>query len=75
MKETLVYLTHLNYEDTESIMLEKLDLQVCPTIESLVSLRVCAYEINVVEKLLSVRDICNLFVVDAVVVMSAVKFA
>lgn len=28
MKETLVYLTHLNYEDTESIMLEKLDLQV-----------------------------------------------
>eukprot|EP00599_Poterioochromonas_sp_BG-1_P007690 CAMPEP_0173141940 /NCGR_PEP_ID=MMETSP1105-20130129/5798_1 /TAXON_ID=2985 /ORGANISM="Ochromonas sp., Strain BG-1" /LENGTH=1076 /DNA_ID=CAMNT_0014055249 /DNA_START=326 /DNA_END=3556 /DNA_ORIENTATION=+ len=28
MKETLVFLTHLNYEDTESIMLEKLDLQV-----------------------------------------------
>jgi exportin-1 len=28
MKESLVYLTHLNYEDTESIMLEKLDLQV-----------------------------------------------
>lgn len=28
MKETLVYLTHLNYEDTEGIMLEKLDLQV-----------------------------------------------
>jgi exportin-1 len=28
MKEALVYLTHLNYEDTEAIMLEKLDLQV-----------------------------------------------
>lgn len=28
MHETLVYLTHLNYEDTENIMLEKLALQV-----------------------------------------------
>ncbi len=28
MRETVVYLTNLNYEDTESIMLEKLDLQV-----------------------------------------------
>jgi exportin-1 len=28
MRETLVYLTHLNYEDTEAIMLEKLSLQV-----------------------------------------------
>lgn len=28
MRETLVYLTHLNYEDTESIMLDKLALQV-----------------------------------------------
>ena len=28
MREALVYLTHLNYDDTESIMLEKLSLQV-----------------------------------------------
>ena len=28
MRETLVFLTHLNYEDTESIMLEKLEAQV-----------------------------------------------
>ncbi|CAM9899581.1 unnamed protein product [Phaeothamnion confervicola] len=28
MRETLVYLTHLDYEDTEAIMLEKLALQV-----------------------------------------------
>jgi len=28
MRETVVYLTNLNYEDTEAIMLEKLDLQV-----------------------------------------------
>jgi exportin-1 len=28
MRETLVYLTHLDYEDTENIMLEKLALQV-----------------------------------------------
>ena len=28
MREAIVYLTHLNYEDTETIMLEKLDLQV-----------------------------------------------
>ena len=28
MRETLVFLTHLNYEDTESIMLEKLAAQV-----------------------------------------------
>jgi len=28
MREALVYLTHLGYEDTEAIMLEKLDLQV-----------------------------------------------
>ena len=28
MREAIVYLTHLNYEDSESIMLEKLDLQV-----------------------------------------------
>ncbi len=28
MRETIVYLTHLNYEDTASIMLEKLSLQV-----------------------------------------------
>ena len=28
MRETLVYLTHLNYDDTESIMLDKLALQV-----------------------------------------------
>jgi exportin-1 len=28
MRETIVYLTNLNYEDTEAIMLEKLDLQV-----------------------------------------------
>mmetsp|Transcript_7446 Transcript_7446/g.11130 ORF Transcript_7446/g.11130 Transcript_7446/m.11130 type:complete len:584 (-) Transcript_7446:6-1757(-) len=28
MRETLVYLTHLNYEDTENIMLSKLSLQV-----------------------------------------------
>lgn len=28
MRETIVYLTNLNYEDTEGIMLEKLDLQV-----------------------------------------------
>lgn len=75
MKETLVYLTHLNYEDTESIMLEKLDAQVCPAIEPLVSLCVCAYETIFIEKLLSVCDNCDLFVVNAVVVMSVVKFA
>lgn len=28
MRETLVYLTHLNNEDTETIMLEKLSKQV-----------------------------------------------
>jgi exportin-1 len=28
MREAIVFLTHLNYEDTETIMLEKLDLQV-----------------------------------------------
>ena len=28
MRETLVYLTHLNYEDTENIMLDKLSNQV-----------------------------------------------
>mmetsp|Transcript_26423 Transcript_26423/g.43268 ORF Transcript_26423/g.43268 Transcript_26423/m.43268 type:complete len:1071 (-) Transcript_26423:573-3785(-) len=28
MRETLIFLTHLNYEDTENIMLEKLQLQV-----------------------------------------------
>ena len=28
MRETIMYLTNLNYEDTEGIMLEKLDLQV-----------------------------------------------
>ena len=28
MREAIVYLTHLNYEDSETIMLEKLDLQV-----------------------------------------------
>ena len=28
MRETIVYLTHLNYEDTEMIMLEKLEKQV-----------------------------------------------
>ena len=28
MSDTIVYLTHLNYEDSETIMLEKLDLQV-----------------------------------------------
>eukprot|EP01041_Mallomonas_annulata_P009489 gene9489-19720_t len=28
MREAIVYLTHLNYEDTEAIMLEKLDAQV-----------------------------------------------
>eukprot|EP01042_Synura_sphagnicola_P002216 gene2216-2648_t len=28
MRETIIYLTHLNYEDTEEIMLEKLDYQV-----------------------------------------------
>uniref|UniRef100_A0A7S3NJ13 Importin N-terminal domain-containing protein n=1 Tax=Aureoumbra lagunensis TaxID=44058 RepID=A0A7S3NJ13_9STRA len=28
MREALVYLTHLNYDDTESIMLDKLSLQV-----------------------------------------------
>lgn len=28
MRESLVYLTHLNYEDTESLMLDKLALQV-----------------------------------------------
>lgn len=28
MRESIVYLTNLNYEDTEAIMLEKLDLQV-----------------------------------------------
>jgi hypothetical protein len=28
MRETLVYLTHLNYDDTENIMLEKLQYQV-----------------------------------------------
>jgi exportin-1 len=28
MRETLVYLTHLHYEDTESIMLDKLAMQV-----------------------------------------------
>ena len=28
MREAIVYLTHLNYEDTESIMLEKLELQL-----------------------------------------------
>mmetsp|Transcript_6605 Transcript_6605/g.11084 ORF Transcript_6605/g.11084 Transcript_6605/m.11084 type:complete len:1124 (+) Transcript_6605:163-3534(+) len=28
MRETIVYLTNLNYEDSEAIMLEKLDLQV-----------------------------------------------
>ena len=27
MRETLVYLTHLNYDDTENIMLEKLQYQ------------------------------------------------
>jgi exportin-1 len=27
MRETLVYITHLDYEDTETIMLEKLALQ------------------------------------------------
>jgi len=32
MRETVVYLTNLNYEDTEAIMLEKLDLQVWKTI-------------------------------------------
>jgi exportin-1 len=31
MRETLVYLTHLNYEDTESIMLDKLAAQVDKT--------------------------------------------
>jgi len=28
MRETLVYLTHLNYDDTENIMLDKLQYQV-----------------------------------------------
>ena len=28
MRETLVYLTHLNYDDAETIMLEKLQYQV-----------------------------------------------
>lgn len=28
MKETLVYLTHLDYQDTQNIMLEKLNRQV-----------------------------------------------
>ena len=28
MREALVYLTHLNYDDTEAIMLEKLSAQV-----------------------------------------------
>ena len=28
MRETLVYLTHLNYDDTENIMLERLQYQV-----------------------------------------------
>ena len=28
MRETVIFLTHLNYEDTEQIMLEKLDAQV-----------------------------------------------
>jgi CRM1 / Exportin repeat 2 len=31
MRETLVYLTHLHYEDTESIMLDKLAMQVSAT--------------------------------------------
>jgi exportin-1 len=30
MKEALVYLTHLNYEDTSTIMLMKLDAQITP---------------------------------------------
>ena len=30
MRETLVYLTHLDYDDTEQIMLEKLNAQVDP---------------------------------------------
>ena len=29
MRETLVYLTHLNYDDAENIMLEKLQYQAC----------------------------------------------
>lgn len=28
MRETLIYLTHLDYEDTQQIMLQKLDAQV-----------------------------------------------
>ena len=40
MRETVVYLTNLNYEDTEAIMLEKLDLQVRS-----VSVCMCTYSI------------------------------
>jgi hypothetical protein len=31
MRDCLIFLTNLDYEDTESIMLEKLKLQVGPT--------------------------------------------
>lgn len=42
MRETIVYLTNLNYEDTEAIMLEKLDLQV-PLLFLLISIAVRRY--------------------------------
>jgi CRM1 / Exportin repeat 2 len=41
MRETLVYLTHLHYEDTESIMLDKLAMQVSAAVDHCLYLTGC----------------------------------
>lgn len=52
MRETIVYLTNLNYEDTEAIMLEKLDLQVGTLCGE------CVYNVHVIHHLYS-HDRCS----------------
>ena len=43
MHETLVYLSHLDHDDTEQQMLEKLRLQVCLPVTALCCCTCCSY--------------------------------
>jgi len=53
MREALVYLTHLNYDDTESIMLDKLTLQVDGTEWSWANLNTLCWAIGSVSGAMS----------------------
>eukprot|EP00316_Scyphosphaera_apsteinii_P022949 CAMPEP_0119314430 /NCGR_PEP_ID=MMETSP1333-20130426/32697_1 /TAXON_ID=418940 /ORGANISM="Scyphosphaera apsteinii, Strain RCC1455" /LENGTH=1099 /DNA_ID=CAMNT_0007319535 /DNA_START=148 /DNA_END=3447 /DNA_ORIENTATION=+ len=56
MRETLVYLTHLNYDDTENIMLEKLQYQVDGTQWSWHNLNTLCWAIGSISGAMSEED-------------------